>query len=58
MRADPAPDSTVKTSPDAVRIRFKMSSKLVHRLLMVAPSHHMTLECTDFNVPLQIEAPR
>ncbi len=34
------------------------SSKLVHRLLMVAPSHHMTLECTDFNVPLQIEAPR
>lgn len=34
------------------------SGKLVHRVLMVAPSHHMTLECADFNMPLRIEAPR
>ena len=34
------------------------SSKLVYRLLMVAPSHYMTLEFSDFNTPLRIEAPR
>lgn len=33
-------------------------SRLIHRLLMIAPAHYMTLRLWDFDVPIHINAPR
>jgi hypothetical protein len=31
---------------------------MIHRILMVAPAHYMTLRVTDFNAALRIEPPK
>jgi hypothetical protein len=31
---------------------------MIHKLLMVAPGHFMTLRMSDFNAPVQIEPPK